>query len=156
MHPSFKTDRSAELYERACRSLATGVSSGIRRNVTPVPLYFAHADGPYFFDVDGHQLLDYTLAWGPLIVGSNHPLVNARVAEQLLRCGRAAAGDRVVHAVVRAEGGCGRRGSHQDEHPDGDDPAPPADHRPRQSFETHDATASATAAVPRAQLVRRA
>ena len=83
MNPNFKTDRSAALYERACRSLATGVASGIRRNVTPVPLYFERADGPYFFDVDGHRLLDYTLAWGPLIVGSNHPVVNARVIEQL-------------------------------------------------------------------------
>jgi glutamate-1-semialdehyde 2,1-aminomutase len=80
---SFCTDRSAALYERACRSLATGVASGIRRNVTPVPLYFERAEGPYFHDVDGHRLLDYTLAWGPLIVGSNHPVINARVIEQL-------------------------------------------------------------------------
>ncbi len=85
MTPPFRTDRSAGLYERACRSLATGVASGIRRNVTPVPLYFERGDGPYYFDVDGHKLLDYTLAWGPLIVGSNHPVLNARVIEQLGR-----------------------------------------------------------------------
>jgi glutamate-1-semialdehyde 2,1-aminomutase len=85
MTPPFRTDHSAALYERACRSLATGVSSSIRRNVTPVPLYFERADGPYFFDADGHRLLDYTLAWGPLIVGSNHPVLNARVVEQLGR-----------------------------------------------------------------------
>ena len=85
MPPPFRTDRSAALYERACRSLATGVSSGIRRNVTPVPLYFERGDGPYFLDADGHRLLDYTLAWGPLIVGSNHPVVNAGVVQQLSR-----------------------------------------------------------------------
>jgi glutamate-1-semialdehyde 2,1-aminomutase len=83
MDPRFTTDRSAALYERACRSLATGVASGIRRNVTPTPLYFERADGPYYFDVDGHRLLDYTLAWGPLILGSNHPAINARVVAQL-------------------------------------------------------------------------
>jgi glutamate-1-semialdehyde 2,1-aminomutase len=82
---SFRTDRSAALFERACRSLATGVSSGIRRNVTPVPLFYERADGPYFYDVDGHRLLDYTLAWGPLIVGSNHPEINAAVVAQLQR-----------------------------------------------------------------------
>src|SRR5262249_40587381 len=38
---------------------------------------------PYFYDLDGHQLVDYTLAWGPLIVGSNHPVINARVIAQL-------------------------------------------------------------------------
>jgi glutamate-1-semialdehyde 2,1-aminomutase len=48
-------------------------------------MYLERAEGPYFFDVDGHKLLDYTLAWGPLIVGSNHPHVNARVIEQLSR-----------------------------------------------------------------------
>jgi glutamate-1-semialdehyde 2,1-aminomutase len=81
----FSTTRSQALYERACRSLATGVSSGIRRQATPVPMYFERGAGPYFFDVDGHRLLDYTLAWGPLIVGSNHPAVNARVGAQLAR-----------------------------------------------------------------------
>jgi len=85
MIPYFSTERSAQMYQRACRSLATGVSSGIRRHATPVPLYFERADGPYFFDVDGQRLLDYTLAWGPLIVGSNHPILNERVAQQLTR-----------------------------------------------------------------------
>ncbi len=48
-------------------------------------MYYERADGPYFFDVDGHRFLDYTLAWGPLIVGSNHATLNARIAEQLSR-----------------------------------------------------------------------
>src|SRR6185436_72681 len=60
-------------------------SSGLRRNVTPVPLYFERASGPYFYDADGHELLDYTLGWGPLIVGSNHPALNAAIIQQLQR-----------------------------------------------------------------------
>ena len=76
-------DESEKLYARACEHLALGVSSGLRRAVTPTPLYFERADGPYFFDVDGHKLLDYTLAWGPLIVGSNHAAVNRAVTQQL-------------------------------------------------------------------------
>jgi glutamate-1-semialdehyde 2,1-aminomutase len=46
-------------------------------------LYFDRADGPYLWDVDGNRLLDYTLGWGPLIAGSNHPHINAAVARQL-------------------------------------------------------------------------
>ena len=42
-------------------------------------------DGPYFWDVDGNRLLDYTLGWGPLIAGNNHPHINAAVARQLER-----------------------------------------------------------------------
>lgn len=85
MAEPFDTQQSAALYDRACRSLATGVSSSLRRHVTPVPLFFERADGPYFHDADGHELLDYTLGWGPLILGSNHPAINAAVARQLGR-----------------------------------------------------------------------
>lgn len=76
---------SQKLYAASCEVLATGVSSAIRRSVTPVPLYFDRADGPYFWDVDGRRLLDYTLGWGPLIVGNNHPQINSAVARQLQR-----------------------------------------------------------------------
>jgi len=72
-------------YQRSCRTLATGVSSSMRRSVTPVPLFFERADGPYFFDVDGRQLVDYTLAWGPLMIGSNYAPLNAAVSEQLTK-----------------------------------------------------------------------
>ncbi len=82
--PKFlETSHSAELYARACRSLATGVSSSMRRSVTPVPLYFERGQGPYYYDADGNELLDYTLAWGPLILGSNHKALNEAVARQL-------------------------------------------------------------------------
>ena len=69
-------------YEQACEVLATGVSSGIRKWADPL-LYFDRADGPYFYDVDGHKYIDYTLAWGPLILGSNHPAINAAVSAQI-------------------------------------------------------------------------
>jgi len=74
------TERSAELYARSSESLACGVSSGFRAKVSDPPLFFERAEGPYFFDVDGNKLLDYTLAWGPLIVGSNHPHLNEAVS----------------------------------------------------------------------------
>jgi glutamate-1-semialdehyde 2,1-aminomutase len=72
-------------YGRACEHLAMGVSSGLRRAVTPTPMYFDRADGPHFYDVDGHRYVDHTLAWGPLILGSNHADLNAAVASQLAR-----------------------------------------------------------------------
>jgi glutamate-1-semialdehyde 2,1-aminomutase len=83
--PHLPFPRSEQLYESACEVLATGVSSAMRRHVTPVPLYFTRAEGPYFWDADGRRFVDYTLAWGPLIVGSAHPAVNAAVTQQLAR-----------------------------------------------------------------------
>jgi glutamate-1-semialdehyde 2,1-aminomutase len=55
---------------RASRSLAGGVSSGLRRTARPYPLYFAMGSGPELTDVDGNRYLDYTLGWGPNILGN--------------------------------------------------------------------------------------
>ncbi len=77
--------RSVALHQKAEQVLAMGVSSGMRRRATPIPLYFERGAGPYFYTADGRKLLDYTLGWGPLIVGNNHPRLNAAIAAQLAR-----------------------------------------------------------------------
>jgi glutamate-1-semialdehyde 2,1-aminomutase len=83
--PPFCTTESAALLARAEQSLAMGVSSGMRRAGAPGPLFFEHGEGAWYVDVDGHRLLDYTLAWGPLILGNAHPAVIAAVTDQLSR-----------------------------------------------------------------------
>ncbi|MCY4483935.1 MAG: aminotransferase class III-fold pyridoxal phosphate-dependent enzyme [Spirochaetaceae bacterium] len=77
-------DASARRLARARQVLAGGVSSSFRAQVTPV-LSFERGAGPYLYDADGHELLDYTLAWGLLIAGSCHPHINAAVRGQLER-----------------------------------------------------------------------
>ena len=77
-----KTRGSWERYQRARRTLAGGVSSGLRRNARPYPLYFERGSVSKIFDVDGNGYLDYTLAWGPLILGHSHPLVVEAVQRQ--------------------------------------------------------------------------
>lgn len=64
-----KTKGSQARYERAQNSLAGGVSSGLRRNARPYPLYYTSGKGSHVTDVDGNSYLDYGLAWGPLILG---------------------------------------------------------------------------------------
>jgi glutamate-1-semialdehyde 2,1-aminomutase len=82
---TFSVARSAALLERSQRSLAMGVSSGMRKAGAPAPLFFERGEGAWYVDVDGHRLLDYTLAWGPLILGNAHPAVIAAVTAQLAR-----------------------------------------------------------------------
>ena len=65
-------DRSRALYERARQSLTGGVSSPVRAK-SPLPLYFANGRGARLVDVDGNEYIDYQLAWGPNILGYNHP-----------------------------------------------------------------------------------
>lgn len=65
-----KTGGSLERWQRASGSLTGGVSSGLRRSAFPHPLYFTHGRGARLYDVDGNAYLDYTLAWGPNILGN--------------------------------------------------------------------------------------
>lgn len=64
-----KTKGSQARYQRAQKSLAGGVSSGLRRSARPYPLYYTSGKGSRVADVDGNSYLDYGLAWGPLILG---------------------------------------------------------------------------------------
>ena len=79
------TARSREYLERARKSLALGVSSGMRASAVPCPLYVDRGSGPRFFDVDGNQFVDHCLAWGPLILGHSHPAINEAIVRQLER-----------------------------------------------------------------------
>ncbi|HEY5328989.1 MAG TPA: aspartate aminotransferase family protein [Acidobacteriaceae bacterium] len=65
-----RTAGSLERWQRASRSLAGGVSSGLRRSARPYPLYFTHGAGSSLTDVDGNSYLDYALGWGPNILGN--------------------------------------------------------------------------------------
>jgi glutamate-1-semialdehyde 2,1-aminomutase len=77
-------ERSRELLRRASQSLAGGVSSPFRAKA-PVPLYFEDGCGPRLRDVDGNEYIDYQLAWGPMILGYQHPrLVDAMLAQARL------------------------------------------------------------------------
>src|SRR3954447_3874473 len=73
-------EKSRLLYERACRSLAGGVSSEFRRFSQPHPLFFASAYGSHITDVDGNEYVDFTLSQGPMILGHSHPEVLMAVA----------------------------------------------------------------------------
>ncbi len=80
-----KTVGSQERFGRAQKSLAGGVSSGLRRSARPYPLYFASGQGARMTDVDGNVYFDYGLAWGPLILGHASPQIADKVAAQLRR-----------------------------------------------------------------------
>lgn len=73
-------DKSKALLARARGSLAGGVSSPFRA-MAPVPLYFQDGRGARLLDADGNWYVDYTLAWGPNILGYRHP----RLVEEVRR-----------------------------------------------------------------------
>jgi glutamate-1-semialdehyde 2,1-aminomutase len=80
--------RSRDAFERACRLIPGGVNSPARAfgAVGGQPLFIARGEGPYLYDLDGNQYLDYVGSWGPLILGHAHPRV-VRAIEEAARRG---------------------------------------------------------------------
>jgi glutamate-1-semialdehyde 2,1-aminomutase len=78
-----KWEKSEKLLERARRTLAGGVSSPFRAR-HPKPLYFRDACGCRLFDVDGNEYIDYSLSWGPIILGHRHPRLTEAVSRAAL------------------------------------------------------------------------
>lgn len=87
-------DQSRELYERALKVLAGGVSSEFRKLGYPHPLFYHSAHGSHIVDVDGNDYLDFTLSQGPLLLGHNHPHV-VEAVERAARQGQLYAGQHV-------------------------------------------------------------
>ena len=80
------TDRfqkSRALFERAQRSIAGGINSGIRKMEQPVPLYFSHGRGCRLFDLDDNEYIDFQIVQGAILLDSN--LVNANLQGTNLR-----------------------------------------------------------------------
>ncbi len=66
-----------DLVERARRVIPGGVNSGNR--ALPWSVAFIRSEGATMWDADGKAYLDYHAAFGPLVLGHNHPRVNAAV-----------------------------------------------------------------------------
>ena len=81
------SERSAQLFERACRAIPGGVSSPVRafRAVGGTPLFITRGAGARVTDADGRTYLDLVCSWGPLIAGHAHPEVLAAIGAALAR-----------------------------------------------------------------------
>lgn len=74
-------DKSAQLFDRAKKVLAGGVSSEFRKYNHPHALFYTYAKGSRIYDADGNEYLDFTLSQGPLILGHSHPHVLRSINE---------------------------------------------------------------------------
>lgn len=74
--------KSSELFTLAQNLMPGGVSSPVRA-IKPYPFYTDRAHGSHIRTVDGKDLIDCCLAYGPLILGHAHPAIRAAIEEQL-------------------------------------------------------------------------
>lgn len=79
--------RSREIFERAEKLLVGGVNSPVRafRSVGGEPLVIDRASGPFLYDADGNELLDYVCSWGAIILGHSNRAVAEAIADQAQR-----------------------------------------------------------------------
>ena len=75
-------EKSEKLYSQAKNLIPGGVSSPVRA-IKPFPFYTASADGSKIYDEDGNAYIDYCMAYGPLILGHNHPVIKKAIENQL-------------------------------------------------------------------------
>ena len=72
---------SEKLFAEALQYIPGGVNSPVRafRAVGGQPFFVNRAKGARVWDVDGNELIDYVLTWGPAILGHAHPKIIAAV-----------------------------------------------------------------------------
>ena len=72
--------RSNALYARAKEVIPGGIFGHYGGSVRERgPKFFARSEGARFWDVDGNEYIDYMCAYGPMILGYNHPAVDEAV-----------------------------------------------------------------------------
>lgn len=73
---------SKKLFERAQKVFPFGVTSNIRA-YKPFPFFAERANGSKVWDVDGHELIDCQLAFCPMMVGYNHPVLSKALKDEI-------------------------------------------------------------------------
>ena len=68
---------SEQLFAEALKFIPGGVNSPVRafRAVGGNPFFVNRAAGCKLWDVDGNEIIDYVLTWGPAILGHAHPKI---------------------------------------------------------------------------------
>ncbi len=66
---------SNTLFAKAQKYIPGGVNSPVRAclSVGCDPLFIAKAHGSKMWTVDGQELIDYVMSWGPMLLGHGHP-----------------------------------------------------------------------------------
>ena len=81
------TQSSDALFKRAESHFPGGVNSPVRafKSVDTNPFIVKYGKGPYLFDVDDNQYIDYVLSFGPLVFGHTNPKISEAISTQVAK-----------------------------------------------------------------------
>lgn len=76
-------NKSEALLARAQTHIPGGVNSPVRafKAVGGTPPFIKRADGPYLYDEDDKQYIDYVQSWGPMVLGHNAATIREAVIQ---------------------------------------------------------------------------
>ncbi|MEG1742891.1 MAG: aminotransferase class III-fold pyridoxal phosphate-dependent enzyme, partial [Clostridia bacterium] len=87
-HKIYTYEKSREALRRATKVIPSGVyghlgpAEGCFIPVEAFPIFSSHAQGSYFWDLDGNKFIDYMCAYGPNILGYGDKDVDEAAAKQ--------------------------------------------------------------------------
>ncbi len=79
-------EKSNKLFDRALKVIPGGIpghQSPMLLVFGSCPCFIERAEGSRFWDVDGNEYIDYMCAYGPMVLGYNHPKVEKAARAQL-------------------------------------------------------------------------
>lgn len=82
---AYTFEQSKALFQRAAKVIPQGIYGHFNPSTTipgSYPYFIAKAKGPRFWDVDGNEYIDYSCAYGPMILGYAHDRVDEAFAVQ--------------------------------------------------------------------------
>ncbi|XPV76732.1 MAG: glutamate-1-semialdehyde 2,1-aminomutase [Desulfovibrio sp.] len=79
--------KSNDMYQKAVEILPGGVNSPVRacNSVGCDPLFITKARGSRMWTLDGHELIDYVMSWGPMLLGHSDPDVTQAVQDAVVK-----------------------------------------------------------------------
>lgn len=81
----YSTPKSDHMADVARRVIPTASMSNWRRTVDYHPIYMAHGKGARLYDIDGNEYIDYSLSYGPVVLGHDNEHVQQALKKQLDR-----------------------------------------------------------------------
>lgn len=97
----FNTPKSDEMAEIGRQVIPGAMMSNFRRDAGYHPTYITHGNGARLFDVDENEFIDYSLSYGPAILGHSNEHVRTALRNELERLYTPNTNDREVEAAQK-------------------------------------------------------
>jgi glutamate-1-semialdehyde 2,1-aminomutase len=97
----YKTPKSDLMSEQGRKVIPGAMMSNFRRDAGYHPVYITHGKGARLYDVDENEFIDYSLSYGPAILGHSNEHLREALSRELDRLYTPHTNDREVEAAQK-------------------------------------------------------